>query len=212
VCTNFGVEGATDEAAVLERRRRVRRALLATTLLAQGTPMLLAGDEVANSQAGNNNAYCQDNATGWIDWAGLGTDDDAGALVAALVALRASEAYLRWPTWFLPEPGDDDPTIRWLRPDGSDMRVDDWHDASDGAFACQLRAAGASAPRGCIAFNPGGSDRPFELPDGPWTVLLETSGTFPPGVLTTTLASPAVLVPAHSLLVLRRLTSAPEPT
>ncbi|WP_397597054.1 glycogen debranching protein GlgX [Silanimonas sp.] len=212
VCTNFGVEGATDEAAVLERRRRVRRALLATTLLAQGTPMLLAGDEVANSQAGNNNAYCQDNPTGWIDWAGLGTDDDARALVAALVALRASEAYLRWPTWFLPEPGDDDPTIRWLRPDGSDMRVDDWHDANDGAFACQLRAAGSSAPRGCIAFNPGGSDRPFELPDGPWHVLLETSGTFPDQALTTTLASPAVLVPAHSLLVLRRLTSAPEPT
>lgn len=212
VCTNFGVEGPSDDAALLARRRRVRRALIATTLLAQGTPMLLAGDEAGNSQAGNNNAYCQDNPTGWIDWSGLGTDDDARALIAQLVALRASEAYLRWPTWFLPEPGEDDPTIRWLRPDGSDMRVDDWHDAGDGAFACQLRAAGASAPRGGIAFNPGESDRLFELPDGPWHVLLETSGTFPPGVLTTTLAAPAVLVPAHSLLVLRRLPSAPEPT
>jgi hypothetical protein len=90
--------------------------------------------------------------------------------------------------------------------------VEDWHDAADGAFACQLRAAGSSAPRGCIAFNPGGSDRPFELPEGPWHVLLETSGTFPDHALTTTLAAPAVLVPAHSLLVLRRLTSAPEPT
>ncbi len=212
VCTNFGVEGPTDDAALLARRRRVRRALLATTLLAQGTPMLLAGDEVANSQAGNNNAYCQDNAAGWIDWSGLGTDDDARALIAQLVALRAQEAYLRWPTWFLPEPGDDDPTIRWLRPDGSDMRVEDWHDASDGAFACQLRAAGASAPRGCLAFNPDDRDRPFELPDGPWQVLLETSGTFPPQAFAATLATPDVLVPAHSLLVLRRLTSVPEPT
>jgi glycogen operon protein len=211
VCANFGVEGATDDAAILETRRRVRRALLATTLLSQGTPMLLAGDEVANSQQGNNNAYCQDNATGWIDWSGLGSDDDLRGLVAQLIALRASEAYLRWPAWFLPDPGDEDPTIRWLRPDGGDMRVEDWHDASDAAFACQLRAAGASAPRGCIAFNPGDRDRPFELPDGPWDVLLETSGTFPPGVLASTLAAPAVLVPAHSLIVLRRLTSAPEP-
>ena len=212
VCANFGVEGPTDDGARLARRRRVRRALLATTLLAQGTPMLLAGDEAGNSQAGNNNAYCQDNATGWIDWSGLGTDDDARALIAQLIALRASEAYLRWPTWFLPEPGEDDPTIRWLRPDGGDMRVEDWHDASDGAFACQLRAAGASAPRGGIAFNPGKSDRPFVLPDGPWQVLMETSGSFPEEAFTTTLASPAVLVPAHSLLVLRRLTSVPEPT
>jgi hypothetical protein len=91
------------------------------------------------------------------------------------------------------------------------MRLEDWHDATDAAFACQLRAAGSSAPRGCIAFNPGDCDRPFALPDGPWDVLLETSGTFPAAVLTATLASPAVLVPAHSLLVLRRLTSAPEP-
>ena len=211
VCANFGAEGATDDAAILERRRRVRRALLATTLLSQGTPMLLAGDEVANSQQGNNNAYCQDNATGWIDWSGLGSDDDLRRLVAQLIALRASEAYLRWPAWFLPDPGDEDPTIRWLRPDGGDMRLEDWHDATDAAFACQLRAAGASAPRGCIAFNPGERDRPFELPDGPWDVLLETSGTFPSGVLAATLASPAVLVPAHSLIVLRRLTSAPEP-
>ncbi|GAB3740587.1 glycogen debranching protein GlgX [Silanimonas algicola] len=212
VCANFGAEGPTDDPALLARRRRVRRALLATTLLAQGTPMLLAGDEAGNTQSGNNNAYCQDNATGWIDWSGLGTDDDARALIAQLIALRASESYLRWPTWFLPEPGEDDPAIRWLRPDGNDMRVEDWHDAGDGAFACQLRAAGSSAPRGCIAFNPGGSDRTFELPDGPWQVLLETSGTSPSRAPVTTLASRAVLVPAHGLLVLRRLSSAPEPT
>ena len=65
---NFGAEGPTADAAVLEARKRTRHAMLATLLLAQGTPMLCAGDEIANSQQGNNNAYCQDNATSWLSW------------------------------------------------------------------------------------------------------------------------------------------------
>ncbi|MFN9966688.1 MAG: glycogen debranching protein GlgX, partial [Lysobacteraceae bacterium] len=77
VCANLGVEGPSADPAVAEARRRLRRAMLATTLLAQGTPMLLAGDEVANGQQGNNNAYCQDNPTGWVDWSALGGADDA---------------------------------------------------------------------------------------------------------------------------------------
>ncbi len=210
VCGNFGVEGASDDAAIIDTRRRVRRALLASTLLAQGTPMLLAGDEVANSQAGNNNAYCQDNSIGWVDWSGLDGSDDVRALIARLIALRASEAYLRWPAWFLPTPGEDDPAIRWLRPDGSDMGVDDWHALTCRAFAAQLRVAGEASPRGAIAFNPGSFDLPFTFPDGPWEVLLETSGTFPPSAVT--LDGPAVLVPAHSLLILRRLLISPKST
>ena len=63
---NFGVEGPTDDAAIAATRLRVRRAMLASLLLAQGTPMLCAGDEIGNSQQGNNNAYCQDNATTWL--------------------------------------------------------------------------------------------------------------------------------------------------
>ncbi len=69
IAANFGVEGPTTDTAILRTRSRVQRAMLATTLLAQGTPMLNAGDEIGNSQQGNNNAYCQDNATGWLDWA-----------------------------------------------------------------------------------------------------------------------------------------------
>ncbi|HAI59270.1 MAG TPA: glycogen debranching enzyme GlgX, partial [Xanthomonadaceae bacterium] len=219
VCSNFGVEGPSPDARITDTRRRVRRAMLASTLLAQGTPMLLAGDEAGNSQQGNNNAYCQDNATGWIDWSGLANADapartardDDRALIAQLIALRASEAYLRWPEWYRLDPGECDPAIRWLRPDGTDMRIEDWHDASSGAFACQLRAAGAAAPRSAIAFNPDAIDRPFELPDGPWQLIIDTSGSFPPQVFAGTLDDSAVLVPAHSLLVLRRLASASEP-
>ncbi len=207
VCANLGVEGPAADAPTTDARRRLRRAMLATTLLAQGTPMLLAGDEAANSQQGNNNAYCQDNPTGWIDWSGLDGREDDRTLIAQLVALRASEAYLRWPAWFAPVPGDDEPAIRWLRPDGADLAVDDWHDTTLRAFACQLRAAGAATPRGAIVFNPEPRDLPFALPEGPWELRLETSGTFPPSTFEGT-----VLVPARSLMVLRRLPSSKEPT
>ncbi len=78
---NFGVEGPSADANVLRTRSRVQRAMLATMLLAQGTPMLNAGDEIGNSQQGNNNAYCQDNPTGWIDW--QHADHDAAGLRAA---------------------------------------------------------------------------------------------------------------------------------
>lgn len=216
VCANFGMEGPSDDPQVREARKRVRRAMLATTLLAQGTPMLCAGDEVGNSQQGNNNAYCQDNPTGWLDWSASEGDDTD--FVAALIALRANEPYLRYPQWFAAEPAEDEPAIRWLRPDGGDMQVEDWHDTRTGAFACQLRAAGAAAPRGAIVFNPEPFDLAIDVPDGPWQMLIETSGSFPAVAANATLPAPqnpfegTVLVPARSLMVLRRLPAASEPS
>ncbi|MDA0705372.1 MAG: glycogen debranching protein GlgX [Proteobacteria bacterium] len=82
---NFGVEGVTDDATILARRRRHRMNLIATLLLSQGTPLLLAGDEFGNSQHGNNNAYAQDNATGWLDWEPMNRDPDFTEQVRALV-------------------------------------------------------------------------------------------------------------------------------
>ena len=87
--TNCGVEGPTDDPQIVELRRQLRRNLLACLMLAQGVPLLLAGDEVGNSQGGNNNAYCQDNEIGWVDWSGLGregedlTDADRAAHASA---------------------------------------------------------------------------------------------------------------------------------
>jgi glycogen debranching enzyme GlgX len=71
---NFGVEGPSSSPSIRAARALRRRNMMATLLLCQGTPMILAGDEVGNSQGGNNNAYCQDNETGWIDWAHADTD------------------------------------------------------------------------------------------------------------------------------------------
>ena len=78
----------------------MRRNLLASLMLAQGVPLLLAGDEVGNSQGGNNNAYCQDNPIGWVDWSALGREgEDMTALVAQLTELRRRFPQLRARRW-----------------------------------------------------------------------------------------------------------------
>ncbi|ENO82892.1 glycogen debranching protein GlgX, partial [Thauera linaloolentis] len=83
---NCGAEGDTGDAAILALRGRLRRALAATLLCSQGTPMLLAGDEIGHGQRGNNNAYCQDNDTSWLDW--HGADDELLACFQRLLSLR----------------------------------------------------------------------------------------------------------------------------
>src|SRR6201997_3843030 len=85
---NCGHEGPTDDPEIVALRRQLRKNALATLLLAQGLPLILAGDEVANSQSGNNNAYCQDNEIGWIGWEHLGKDDDFIDFVSHLTELR----------------------------------------------------------------------------------------------------------------------------
>jgi isoamylase len=125
--TNCGVEGPTSDAAVLELRQQLRRNFFASLMLAQGVPMLLAGDEVANSQNGNNNAYCQDNPTGWRDWSRLGqSGDDLSALVARLTALRRRFAQLRPRRWMQGHLPDGSFDILWLTPNASEMSEHDW--------------------------------------------------------------------------------------
>src|SRR5204863_3944286 len=87
--TNCGVEGPTDDPAIVALRRQLRRNQLACLLLAQGVPLILAGDEVGNSQHGNNNPYCQDNEIGWTKWSLLGVaGEDLVEFVGRLTALR----------------------------------------------------------------------------------------------------------------------------
>jgi glycogen operon protein len=214
VCANFGIEGPSDHPQLEDTRRRVRRALLATALLAQGTPMLCAGDECGNSQRGNNNAYCQDNPTGWIDWSALGHDDDV-AFVAALIALRRDDPLLRHPRWFPPQSQAHEPAVHWLRPDGAPMQVDDWHDAHAHAFACQLAERADAAPRWCLVFNPGAQPARFRLPHGPWRLAADSSGAAVTGQTaagqTTHADDGAFDVPSRALLLLRRDPAPGEP-
>jgi isoamylase len=211
-------DGRDDEvAAVVPEavRHRVRRALLATLLLAQGTPMLLAGDEFGNSQHGNNNAYCQDNEVGWLDWPQA--DHSLIAFVKDVLALRRAEPALRHARWFhhAPAPAGER-SLDWLTPSGHAMQVGDWHDGSLHAFACRIDASptdstgddhDAGSRHLYIAFNPQARALPFTLPTGQWTVALDSAGQAAPA--TPVAAHTPLSIPAHALVVLRHL---PSPT
>ena len=121
---NCGVEGPTDDPAVLALRARQQRNLLATLFLSQGVPMLLYGDEVGRTQHGNNNAYCQDNEVSWFDWQNV--DEGLLAFTKALIALRREHPVFRRRRWFQGRPLRGTADIEWLKPDGTEMTEDDW--------------------------------------------------------------------------------------
>jgi glycogen operon protein len=130
---NCGVEGPTDDPAIRELRARQQRNMLATLLLSEGTPMLLAGDDLSRTQKGNNNTYCQDNELNWIDWNSL--DAEAVKLrdfVRAVITLRRQHVVFRRGRFFhgRPTPGTQVKDITWLRPDGAEMEQGDWQHPS----------------------------------------------------------------------------------
>ncbi len=204
---NFGIEGFTTDPLTSMQRRRVRRAMLASLALAQGTPMLLAGDEHGNSQRGNNNAYCQDNPTGWLDWSAA--EDDSG-FVGALLALRRAEPLLRHPQWFAGPEDAARARVRWLLPSGREMTLTDWHDSDLRAFACELYAAGEADARLALLFNPAPIEVEFALYGEHWWAVLDSSGERLPLPESPRAVGPVpvfvshLLAPAHALLVLVR--------
>ncbi len=125
---NCGVEGPTDDSAILARRRKQVRNFLTTLFVSQGTPMLLAGDELLNSQNGNNNAYCQDNELAWIDWSPTPEKTSLVAFVARLAQLRRDHAGLRRLEFFHGREIDDAGArdIHWHHPRGRELNDDDW--------------------------------------------------------------------------------------
>jgi glycogen operon protein len=137
---NHGVEGPTDHPGITALRERQKRNFLATLLLAQGTPMLLAGDEMGRTQCGNNNAYCQDNAISWVDWT---VDHDGESLrqfVRTLTALRHRFPLLRRGRFLT---GEISPELRvrdvsWVNAFGGPMALSDWTDANTRCFAMLL--------------------------------------------------------------------------
>jgi glycogen operon protein len=186
--TNSGIEGPTNDPAVLTMRRRLRRAQLATLLLSAGVPMLLAGDELGRTQRGNNNAYCQDNDISWLDWTtapgGGAPHDPAGAdprllpLVRGLLALRRSSSLLRRTRFFSGGPSSPDSLadITWLRADGEQMTDGDW--AGSEVFTLLALLAdpahrpGSPAEPGheplLLVVHPQSTDATATLPGAPW--------------------------------------------
>ncbi|GAB3211779.1 glycogen debranching protein GlgX [Marinactinospora thermotolerans] len=125
---NHGVEGPTDDPAVVTLRRRQVRNILATLMLSQGVPMLLHGDEIGRTQAGNNNAYCQDNEVSWIDWKAARKEEELLEFVRGLAKLRREHPVFRRRRFFQGRPPreGEQRDIAWLRPDGSLMEDADW--------------------------------------------------------------------------------------
>ncbi|RUR02994.1 glycogen debranching protein GlgX [Labedella endophytica] len=162
--TNGGAEGATDDEAIVERRDRKRRNLLATLLLSAGVPMMLGGDEIGRSQGGNNNAYCQDNEISWFDWENA--DHDLLAFTTSLIELRRSSPALR-PTWFRhgPESAESVHTVRVLRADNEGFADEDWEnpDARSIAFVFEHEGADAFA----LLLNAADNGVEFTVPAAP---------------------------------------------
>ncbi len=129
---NCGVEGPTDDAAVNALRAQQKRNFLATLLLSQGVPMLLAGDAMNHTQRGNNNAYCQDNEISWISWDDASRHAELIDLVSKLTSLRKQHPVLRRRNFFLGRAikGAGVKDILWLRPDGSEMTDEEWNQAN----------------------------------------------------------------------------------
>ena len=146
--SNYGAEGITSDEEINALRRRQQRNLLTSLFLSQGTPMLLAGDEIFHSQKGNNNAYCQDNETTWLDWEMNPMQQNFRDFVAHLIQLRKTHSLLRWPVHLRGygeregEVNDHANAVRivWLNEQAQEMQPQHWHIDELQCFACLLKA------------------------------------------------------------------------
>jgi glycogen operon protein len=127
---NWGAEGPTESHRILRLRDRVARNFLATLAFSQGVPMLSHGDEIGRTQRGNNNAYCQDSRLSWMDWDLDARQRDLLAFGRKVFEIRKNNPVLRRRSFFSGRPlaGGDAKDVTWLKPDGSEFTVDDWHD------------------------------------------------------------------------------------
>lgn len=152
---SYGEEGETDDENRRTLRRRQRLNMLACLFFSQGTPMLLAGDEFGNSQQGNNNAYAQDNSTGWLDWSGLEDDPEFTDLVRDLIWLRRESPLLRIEDYVHDNltTGSGSIELRWINAAGEIKRDDEWSESRVFTLLITARRANDSETSLAIAIN-----------------------------------------------------------
>jgi isoamylase len=212
---NWGAEGPTESTRVRAMRERMKRNLIATLVLSQGVPMLVAGDEMGRTQQGNNNAYAQDNEISWIDWDLDPNDRGLLEFTRQVLQIRRSNPVLRRRTFLTGRPIGEGQAkdLSWLRPDGGEMTDEDWGDPENHVLGMLLhgRATDEVDERGRPIFgrtvlmllNGGGRSRQFTLPrleaeQGTWRMLINTAQ---PGQRV--VRSEAVNLVAHSFVLLR---------
>jgi glycogen operon protein len=213
---NCGAEGPTDDPEVLALRDRQMRNFLTTLFLSQGVPMLVGGDEIARTQGGNNNAYCQDNEISWIDWRLDGRKERLQEFTRSLIRLRQEHPVFRRTSFLAGDAAPSDlPDVWWFRSDGRKMTRRDWQGAAGLRLGVFLNGASlrTRTPQGepvqddsfLVLFNAHHEEAEFVLPPrrfGPrWELELST---FDPEARGGYAARAAVTVPERSVLVLRR--------
>jgi glycogen operon protein len=214
--SNWGIEGPTDAVRIQRARDRMKRNMLATLFFSQGVPMLLGGDEVGRSQQGNNNAYCQDNETSWVDWEIGETGWDMYNFVRDLISVMQSNPILRRRAFFTGEPpaGMRTKDVTWIRPDGAEMTEEDWNGADrrsigmlmlgQAADEIDLRGRSASGDTLLLLLNAGWRSRSYTLPrtelPGRWEEVLNTAQ---PGPWSRLVRNDVVNLTSHSCLLLR---------
>ena len=183
---NCGAEGPSDDPAVIELRERQIRNLLATLLLSQGVPMLLAGDEFARTQRGNNNAYCQDNELSWVDWQLAEQRSWLTAFVRQLLTLRKQAQGLRRDTFLkgARQADREHKDVSWRHPLGHELTAADWHEPGARALGVLVGHAFSDphgTPNGHLLFlcNASGDPVEFHLPapksGAVWQLLFDTA-------------------------------------
>ena len=183
---NCGQEGPTDDPAILAKRLRRQKNLIATLFLSQGVPMLLGGDEFGRTQQGNNNAYCQDNEISWVDWSLLRKNRGLYEFTRRAIEFRKAHPAL-WRTSFFKgkNQAGDFPDIRWYGPDGAPQP--DWEKGV--AMACRIdgrtehTGADGADDHLFLVFNNGEEPQVFELPPNDsgeaWTFVFATQENEP---------------------------------
>ncbi|MDB5534085.1 MAG: glycogen operon protein GlgX, partial [Hyphomicrobiales bacterium] len=202
---NWGAEGPTDNADILQQRARTQRALLTTLAFSQGTPMILAGDEFGRTQRGNNNAYCQDNEISWLDWSLLETDAGKSLTLftSRLLELRRRYPVLRCNTFLHGSvevaPGIND--ISWFDERAAPLSQDNWNDAEARLLTLRRAAAAEDGATSVLTLmlNATAEDRSFTLPaPGTATRLIDSADPAAPEQK----CSKEVNVSAHSAILL----------
>ncbi|MGB3286092.1 glycogen debranching protein GlgX [Mycolicibacter algericus] len=217
---NCGVEGPTDDAAILALRAHQVRNIMATLLISQGTPMIAHGDEMGRTQHGNNNVYCQDSELSWMDWSLVDKNADLLAFTRALTALRTAHPVFRRRRFFEGRPirgGDEVRDIAWLTPAGHEMTQQDWDSEFGRCVMVFLNGEALPEPdaRGrrivddsfLLCFNAGETPVDFVTPDGGyaqgWRAVIDTADAAGRSELSVE-AGHTVTVAARSLIILCR--------
>jgi glycogen operon protein len=186
---NCGAEGPTDDPEINALRQKQKRNFLATLFLSQGVPMLVAGDEISRTQRGNNNAYCQDNETSWLNWDKM--DKELLEFTRKLIALRSQHPIFCRRRWFQGRPikGAGVEDIAWFLPEGTEMTEEHWKHHFAKSLAVFLYGKGLHAVgyKGeqitddsfYVIFNAHYEGLEYKLPPAKygkqWTKILDTS-------------------------------------